>query len=96
MPKRLDYTMQELHEEEFDRTDCLTCGNCCKTTSPLFIRKDIERISKHLRMKEHQFVTKYLTMDSDGFMVLKQAPCVFLAHDNYSIYLTLLHANNFH
>ena len=46
VPKNLDYTMQELHEEEFERTDCLTCGNCCKTTSPLFIRKDIERSIK--------------------------------------------------
>ncbi|MFT5671702.1 MAG: hypothetical protein ACI9JT_000318, partial [Polaribacter sp.] len=25
-PKRLDYLMQELHEEEFKKTDCLTCG----------------------------------------------------------------------
>ena len=41
-PKQLDYIMQELHEEEFERTDCLTCGNCCKTTGPLFTDKDME------------------------------------------------------
>ena len=29
-PKNLDYVMQELHEEEFEKTDCLTCANCCK------------------------------------------------------------------
>ena len=46
-PKKLDYMMQELHEEEFERTDCLTCANCCKTTGPLFTDKDIDRISKH-------------------------------------------------
>ena len=49
-PKRLDLLMQELHEEEFERTDCLECANCCKTTSPIFTEKDIERIAKHLKM----------------------------------------------
>ena len=29
-PKNLDYVMQDLHEEEFKRTDCLQCANCCK------------------------------------------------------------------
>ncbi|TDA90472.1 YkgJ family cysteine cluster protein, partial [Halomonas marinisediminis] len=46
-PKNLDYIMQDLHEEEFQQTDCLTCANCCKTTGPLFTTKDIERISKY-------------------------------------------------
>ena len=35
-PKNLDYIMQELHDAEFNRTDCLQCANCCKTTGPLF------------------------------------------------------------
>ena len=45
-PKNLDYLMVELHEEEFSRTDCLKCANCCKTTGPLFTNADIERIAK--------------------------------------------------
>ena len=35
-PNNLDVVMKELHEKEFQKTDCLTCGNCCKTTSPIF------------------------------------------------------------
>ncbi len=77
-PKNLDIVMQELHEKEFEKTDCLTCGNCCKTTSPIFTNKDIERISKHFRMKVLDFTTKYLVRDSDDFYVLKTAPCSFL------------------
>lgn len=77
-PKRLDVLMQALHDDEFERTDCLTCANCCKTTSPIFTDKDIARISKHLRMKERQFVDQYLQRDEDDFMVLKTAPCTFL------------------
>ena len=77
-PKNLDYVMQELHDAEFEKTDCLDCGNCCKTTSPIFIDKDIKRISKHLKMKVADFVDTYLERDKDDFMVLKTAPCSFL------------------
>lgn len=86
-PKKLDYIMQELHEEEFERTDCLTCANCCKTTGPLFTDKDIQRISKHFRMKEFDFIKTYLRVDEDKDYVLQETPCTFLGADNYcSIY----------
>ena len=81
-PKRLDLLMQELHEEEFERTDCLTCANCSKTTSPIFTDKDIATISKKLRMNIVDFTKQYLRMDEDGFMVLQSAPCTFLNEDN--------------
>ena len=77
-PKKLDLIMQELHDNEFEKTDCLTCGNCCKTTSPIFTDKDIERISKHLKMKVVNFISSYLERDTDDFYVLKTAPCTFL------------------
>lgn len=86
-PKNLDYLMQELHENEFEQTDCLTCANCCKTTGPLFTDKDITRISKHFRMKEVAFIEQFLQVDEDNDYVLQQTPCHFLGSDNYcSIY----------
>ncbi len=81
-PKRLDIFMQELHEDEFSKADCLSCANCCKTSSPIFTDRDIGRIAKHFRLKEHQFIAQYLQRDEDDFMVLKKAPCVFLNHDD--------------
>jgi Fe-S-cluster containining protein len=81
-PKDLDYTMQELHDEEFEKTDCLQCANCCKTTSPIFTEIDVERIAKYLKMKYVDFVKEYLIVDEDNFMVLQQAPCSFLNDDN--------------
>lgn len=77
-PNNLDFVVQELHISEFKRTDCLTCGNCCKTTSPIFTEKDIRRIAKYVKMKEHQFITTYLERDQDDFYVLKTSPCSFL------------------
>lgn len=86
-PKDLDYTMQNIHDEVFDEIDCLSCANCCKTTGPLLIPKDIERISKHLRMKPSLFQEKYLIMDEDNDWIFNSMPCPFLGSDNYcSIY----------
>ncbi|SIQ28770.1 YkgJ family cysteine cluster protein [Maribacter ulvicola] len=86
-PKNLDYIMQELHEAEFERTDCLTCANCCKTTGPLFTNADVERISKSFRMKPQKFIENYLRIDEENDYVLQQTPCTFLGTDNYcSIY----------
>lgn len=86
-PKDLDYMMQELHEAEFRRTDCLTCANCCKTTGPLFTNSDVERISKHFKMKPQKFIDTYLRVDEDNDLVLQQVPCTFLGPDNFcSIY----------
>ena len=77
-PKNLDYVMQDLHDAEFAKTDCLDCGNCCKTTSPIFTNRDIERISKYLKMKVVDFIAQYVVRDSDDFYVLKTSPCTFL------------------
>ncbi len=82
-PKNLDYVMQELHHAEFERTDCLKCANCCKTTGPLFTNADIERIAKYLKMKPQQFTDTYLRIDEDNDYVLQSVPCTFLGPDNY-------------
>ena len=81
-PKNLDYVMQELHDAEFKKTDCLSCANCCKTTGPLFTLADIERIAKYLRLKPQQFIDNYLRIDEDKDYVLQSVPCPFLDQDN--------------
>ncbi len=81
-PKNLDYVVQETHDEVFEKIDCLQCARCCKTTGPLYTEKDIERISKHLRLKAADFETKFLKTDEDGDKVLQDLPCFFLNEDN--------------
>lgn len=76
-PKNLDTLMVELHEAEFQKTDCLQCANCCKTTGPLFTDKDIERLAKHFRMKGTNFIDAYLRVDEEGDYVLQNVPCPF-------------------
>ncbi len=87
MPKDLDYVMQELHDDEFERTDCLTCANCCKTTGPLLTDKDVDRIAKYFKLNTQDFINQYLRVDEDNDYVLQSVPCTFLGSDNYcSIY----------
>ena len=81
-PKHLDGLMEELHEEEFESMDCLQCANCCKTTGPLFTQRDIERLSRHFRLKPAAFIAQYLRLDEDQDYVLQQLPCPFLLEDN--------------
>jgi uncharacterized protein len=76
-----------LHDEAFSKIDCLQCANCCKNYSPRFKTPDIKRISKHLKLRESEFIEKYLKVDEDGDFVAKSLPCPFLGADNFcSIY----------
>lgn len=76
-----------LHEEAFDKIDCLQCGNCCKGFSPRFKTPDIKRIAKYLKIKEGDLINEYLKVDDDGDYVMQNQPCAFLGPDNYcSIY----------
>ena len=84
-PNDLDRQMEQLHEEEFRKTDCLSCANCCKTTGPLFTNVDVERIAKHLKLKSAEFQQKYLRVDEENDLVLQTVPCVFLDAENYCL-----------
>lgn len=81
-PKQINAQFNTLHDEEFETMDCLKCANCCKTTSPIFRNADINRLSKHLRMKAGDFTQTYLKLDEDNDYVLRTSPCSFLNTDN--------------
>ncbi len=86
-PNDLDKIFQDQHDKAFEKINCVKCANCCKTTSPIFYEKDIERAAKFLKIKPGIFTEKYLTVDEDKDHVLKSAPCAFLSDDNLcSIY----------
>lgn len=75
--------LPQLHEEAFEKIDCLQCAACCKNYSPRFKTPDVKRISKHLGMKESVFIETYLRVDEEGDFVVKALPCPFLGSDNF-------------
>ena len=78
----LDTQFHTAHTKTFKGIDCLSCANCCKTTSPIFRKVDIDRISKSMGMKSGKFEDEFLRVDEDGDFVLKSSPCYFLGKDN--------------
>src|SRR5579862_4486281 len=72
-----------VHDEAFRRVNCLECAACCKNYSPRFKTPDIKRISRYLKMKEGDFIEKYLRIDEEGDFVAKSTPCPFLKTDNH-------------
>lgn len=81
--RQVDDVFHTIHEKVFEDIECLSCANCCKTTSPIFYQNDIDRIAKFLRIKPGDFVGKYLRIDEDNDYVLKSSPCAFLDAENY-------------
>lgn len=75
--------LPDLHEEAFEKIDCLECANCCKNYSPRFKTPDIKRISRLLKMKEGDFIETYLRLDNDGDYVVRSTPCPFLGENNF-------------
>lgn len=82
-PKNLDSVVKDLHDEAFLHFDCLDCANCCKTIGPRLTYKDIERLSKHLKLKISDFMDQYIITDEDDDFIFKDHPCPFLMSDNY-------------
>ncbi len=82
-PKNLDNIVHALHQEVFNRIDCLACANCCKTLGPRITDNDIARLAKHLKLKPGKFIDAYLKLDEDNDYVFKEMPCPFLMPDNY-------------
>ena len=86
-PKDLDNVTNDYHEKAFQTIDCLKCANCCATTGPLLKNRDINVLSRELKMRPTEFVDSYLRTDEDGDLVFKKLPCPFLGTDNYcSVY----------
>ncbi len=82
-PRDLDQVTNALHDVAFETIDCLQCANCCATTGPLLLDKDIERMAKHFKSKPSVFTEKHLVMDEDGDYVFKSSPCPFLGDNKY-------------
>lgn len=81
--KKMNKEIQQLHDEAFEDIDCLQCGNCCRSLGPMILEKDIDAMSKSLKIKSSDFMTKYLRKDEDNDWVFQRMPCPFLGNDNY-------------
>lgn len=81
--KHLDDLVKEIHNKVFQKINCLDCANCCKSISPILSDKDIDRISRYLKLRSSEFAEKYCLLDKDNDYVFRIQPCPFLLPDNH-------------
>lgn len=84
--KTIDESVKDIAKKFESLFNCKTCANCCIQISPILKNEDINRISKHLKIKTSTFIEKYLIRDEDDDLIFKSSPCPFLKDKLCSIY----------
>jgi Fe-S-cluster containining protein len=77
-PLALDSYAEILDKEVWKEVDCLACSNCCRTMTPTYTFRDLQRIAPHLGMTIKQFREKWLFKNRQGEWMNKSNPCQFL------------------
>ena len=83
--EEVDKIVHRLNEEISSKIDCKTCANCCNTVLPVLNEKDIEKLSKGLRIPIAQVNSKYLTKEEDE-ITFNKTPCPLLKDNLFSYY----------
>jgi Fe-S-cluster containining protein len=72
--------VNQTNKQTWQQTNCLQCGNCCKTMTPTFTKQDIIRIAAHLKKDPLDIVFKHLKTDpTNNDMVNQTQPCQWLS-----------------
>jgi Fe-S-cluster containining protein len=71
-----------------DQIDCTACANCCRVATVRLTTRDIENMSKAMRISQSRFKEEYTTTSEDEGVILKRTPsgCVFLNGNLCSVY----------
>ncbi len=80
-PVDIDKVFHRIHNEVFEKINCLECGNCCASISPVLNNADVNRLVDAAHMKRPDFMGRYLHVDEDEDYVFSQTPCPFLQPD---------------
>lgn len=83
VPEDFPPIVEEEDKKVWQKVDCTSCANCCKTMTPTYSKEDIRRIAAHFSMSIAAFKEKWLMQDSESKdWVNTSTPCQFLAADN--------------
>lgn len=82
----IDKRVHRLNEVVTEKTDCTTCGNCCKSLMINVTTAEAESLAAHLQTPLDSVKDKYLDESPGGKMVISSIPCHFLQGTTCSIY----------
>ena len=84
-----DRILRRIAEEIEDSIDCLQCANCCRVATAKVTERDVERLSKYLRLKPARFLADFTIQSAEEGVVLKRdkkTGCVFLNGNECTVY----------
>jgi len=84
-----DRILRRIAEGIEEQIDCTQCANCCRVATVKVSERDIERLSRYLRIAPAAFLAGYTTKsDDEGTILLRsaEAGCVFLDGTACTVY----------
>ncbi|MGO9263141.1 MAG: YkgJ family cysteine cluster protein [Bryobacteraceae bacterium] len=88
-----DRILRRIAEGIEEQIDCTQCANCCKVATTTVGERDVERLSRHLRLSREKFLAEYTmhseTEEENRGRILRRtaaAGCVFLDGSLCSVY----------
>jgi Fe-S-cluster containining protein len=83
----IDAYVQPMVEKVYAETDCLACGNCCKSLRAPFQKEEVEIIAPYLNCSSSDFLEKYIQeIPLKNYGIMKTNPCLFLDGNACTIY----------
>ncbi len=93
---RMRLKQQVVHEKQLKRMaqaveeeiDCTVCANCCKKATVTLQPRDVDKLARHLRLREPDFLRDYTQQSEEEGLILRrtEAGCIFLDGTTCTVY----------
>ena len=83
-----DRRLRKIAENIEEQIDCTLCANCCRVATVKPLDRDIDKMSRYLRLSRDVFLREYTMPSEDEGRILKrtESGCVFLQGNECTIY----------
>ena len=84
-----DRILRRIAEGIEEQIDCTVCANCCRVATVKLSERDVERLTRHLRIPPGRFLAEYATESEEEGVILKRSEeqgCVFLDGTTCTVY----------
>jgi uncharacterized protein len=84
-----DRILRRVAEDIEAQIDCTACANCCKVATVQVSERDVERLSKFLRVSPERFLIEYTAESAEEGRILKtdkMSGCIFLNGRECTVY----------
>jgi len=83
----IEKNLRRIAEDIEDAIDCTVCANCCREATVKLQERDVEHLSKFLRLSQSRFLSEYTEQAEEGLVLKRnEGGCVFLDGNLCSVY----------